>query len=117
MLLCVDGDKNIRVYRIVRDSEGQTSRERIGIVAKKDLAIGDAFESLPQEELDELKDVVELYKEAKKVRARSDALAFPETMRQVTDFFEQHATPSERKLIFTAVMEGLRHLRRVSKDQ
>ena len=64
-----------------------------------------------------LNSMIQLYKQAQNLRVKAAALAFPETMRQVADYFEADATESERKLIFTAVMEGLRHIRRASKVQ
>ncbi|HMN70394.1 MAG TPA: hypothetical protein PKA55_00850 [Rhodoblastus sp.] len=117
MLLCVDQDKNIKVLRIDHDSDGRSTRERVGVVPKKTFAIGEDFDSLTQEEMKELNAVIEIYKEAQNVRLKAACLAFPETMRQVAEYFESGANESERKLIFTAVMEGLRHIRRASKEE
>lgn len=116
MLVCVDSEKNIKVFRISHDSDGQAAGERIGVVPKRNFSIGDDFSSLTDEEAAELNSVINLYKEAQAVRLKPASLAFPETMRQVAEYFEHGATEPERKLIFTAVKEGLRLIRRASKE-
>lgn len=117
MLICADHENKIEVFRIVDDGEGRSVRERVGAVPKKDFAIGEAFDRLSEEEFGELMSTIDIYKEARNVRAKAAALAFPQTVRQVVDYFEASADECQRKLIFTALKEGLRRVRQASKEQ
>ena len=46
MLLCIDAGKAIRVFRLVQSESGPAKRERVGVISKKDFAIGAAFADL-----------------------------------------------------------------------
>lgn len=115
MLLCVDQERNIKVFRVTDDADGVTKRERLGVVPKKDFAIGEDFNSLSQEESDELAAVIKIYNDAAEARLKSSVLSFPQTSREVIAYIENGATEQERKLIITAFMEGFRHIRRMNK--
>ncbi len=116
MLLCVDQEKNIKVFRLNKAENGSTKRERIGVVAKKDFHIGDDFKGLSAEDTTELNNIISLYKQSSDVQRKAAALAFPETMRLVLEYLDAEGTDAERKHVFTALMEGVRHMRKVSGE-
>jgi helix-turn-helix protein len=58
-----------------------------------------------------------MYRESAKVQKRAAALKFPETMRVVTEYLQDGASESEKKLIVSALMEGLRLIRKAAKQE
>ncbi len=116
MLLCVDRDKKIVVFRLVPDEEGIQRRQRVGVVQKRDYEVGPELDSLTPEESAELASVIATYKEAALMQARAAALNFPQTVTEVLRYVDEHGADDERKLILTALTEGLRRLRRISAE-
>lgn len=114
MLVCVDQEKNIKVFRVIVSPEGGSRRERLGVVSKKDFQINDDFKDLSKDELAELNSVVALYKKAIVTQMQAKALSFPETVREALEYLEDHGDEAERKHVFTALMEGVRRMRKMS---
>lgn len=116
MISCVDRDKKILVFRLLADESGAPRRERIGAVQKKDFEIGPDLASLSKDEMAELKSVIATYREAALLKARVEALMFPQTVTSVLQYLDTDATDEERKLIATAFAEGMRRVRRVARE-
>ena len=118
MLLFIDQPKHIRVLRSTADASGAMKRERLGLVAKGSLEPTSELESaiLPEEK-EELAKAIEIYRHSQQVQKQAAALNFPETMRIVIDYLENGATESEKKLIVSALMEGLRLIRKAAKQE
>ena len=51
------------------------------------------------------------------MQKKATALNFPETMRVVTEYIQNGATDSEKKIIVSALMEGLRLIRTAAKQE
>lgn len=118
MLLFIDQPKHIRVLRTIADESGAMKRERLGLVAKGSLEPTPELEAaiLP-EEREEFAKAIEVYRHSQQLQKQAAALNFPETMRLVADYLENGATESEKKLIVSALMEGLRLIRKAAKQE
>ena len=112
MLLCVDAGKGIKVFRLVKGEAGPAKRERVGMISKKDFAIGAAFDSLAPDDAKELKETIDLYKQQGRLKARLAMLAFPETVKAVLDYVDGFDDPTLRRHIRAAFFEGVRVSRR-----
>ncbi len=118
MLLFIDQPKHIRVLRSLPDPSGVMKRERLGLISKGSMESTPELEAaLQAEEKEELAKAIEMYRESAKVQKRAAALKFPETMRVVTEYFQDGASESEKKLIVSALMEGLRLIRKAAKQE
>ena len=118
MLLFIDQAKNIRVVRSVADASGNTKRERLGVVAKGTFEAAPELEAaLLPEEKTEFAQAIEIYRHSQVVQKQAIALNFPETMRIVTDYLQNGATEAEKKIIVSALMEGLRLIRRAARQE
>jgi hypothetical protein len=93
-------------------------RERLGLISKGSMESTPELEAaLQAEEKEELAKAIEMYRESAKVQKRAAALKFPETMRVVTEYLQDGASESEKKLIVSALMEGLRLIRKAAKQE
>jgi|SRR5262245_57789057 hypothetical protein len=118
MLLFIDQPKHIRVLRSTADASGAMKRERLGLIAKGTLEATPELEGavLP-EEREELAKAIEIYRHSQEIQKQAIALNFPETMRIVVDYLQNGATESEKKLIVSALMEGVRLIRKAAKQE
>jgi hypothetical protein len=119
MLLFVDQPKHIRVVRKYEpDGTATRKRERLGLIAKTSLEPTPELESaLLPEEKDELGKAIEMFRHSQAVSKQAAALNFPETMRVVVDYLQKGASESEKKIIVSALMEGVRLVRKAAKAE
>ena len=118
MLLFIDQPKHIRVLRSSADASGAMKRERLGLIAKGALEpTAELVGAIQADEKDELEKALEVYRECQVVQKKAAALNFPETMRVVTEYIQDGATESEKKIIVSALMEGLRLIRKAAKQE
>ena len=95
MLLCVDQEKNIKVFRLNKLESGSTKRERIGVVAKKDFAVGDDFNNLNAEDATELNNIISLYKQSCDLQKKAAAVFDICVMKRAMNV-HQHLLPCRR---------------------
>jgi len=118
MLLFIDQPKHIRVLRSMPDASGTMKRERLGLIAKGSLEPTPELEGAVQDdEKEELAKAIEMYRDAQEVQKKATALNFPETMRVVVDYLQNGATDGEKKIIISALMEGVRLIRKAAKQE
>jgi len=118
MLLFIDQPKHIRVLRSAVDASGNVKRERLGLIAKGTLAPTPELEAAIQpEEKEELGQAIEMYRHSQSVQKQAVALNFPETMRIVVDYLQDGATEGEKKIIVSALMEGVRLIRKAARQE
>ncbi len=118
MLLFIDQPKHIRVLRSVPDASGAMKRERLGLIAKGTLEPTPELEGAVQaEEKEELVKAIEMFRHSQEVQKQATALSFPETMRIVVDYVQTDANESEKKIIISALMEGVRLIRKAAKQE
>jgi hypothetical protein len=118
MLLFIDQPKHIRVLRSTPDGSGAMKRERLGLIAKGTLEPTPDLETavLPEEK-DELAQAIIMFRHSQAVQKQATALSFPETMRIVVDYLQDGANESEKKIIISALMEGVRLIRKAAKQE
>ncbi len=58
-----------------------------------------------------------MYRTSQELQKKAAALNFPETMRYVLDYLQDGATESEKKIIVSALMEGVRLIRKAAKQE
>jgi hypothetical protein len=117
MLIYVDAAKFIKIYRSNESSEG-SRRIRLGSIAKRTYEFrADENAAVTDAERAELETVVESYKAADAAKVRAHALAFPEIARQVAEYYAEHATEVEKRLISVAVLEMARAIRKADKGE
>jgi hypothetical protein len=112
MLLFVDQEKVIKVIRLIPNETGSHVREQIGVIPKNTLNPNEELTRLGADETAELEASIAIYKRARDVRLQAAALSFPETVRQVIEYLRGGASDSEKKLIVSALLEGVRQIRR-----
>ena len=118
MLLFIDQPKHIRVLRSTPDASGAMKRERLGLIAKGSLEPTPELEGAVQaDEKAELAQAIEMYRESQEMQKKATALNFPVTMRVVVEYLESGATDSEKKIIVSALMEGVRLIRKAAKQE
>jgi hypothetical protein len=118
MLLFIDQPKHIRVLRTTPDASGTLKRERLGLIAKQTLEPSEELVAAVQpEEKGELETAIDMYRRSQEVQRQATALSFPETMRVVTDYIQNGATDSEKKIIVSALMEAVRLIRKAAKQE
>jgi hypothetical protein len=118
MLLFIDQPKHIRVLRSTPDASGTMKRERLGLIAKGTLEpTPDLATAVLPEEKDELAQAIVMFRHSQAVQKQATALAFPETMRVVVDYLQDGANESEKKIIISALMEGVRLIRKAAKQE
>jgi|SRR5688572_2973433 hypothetical protein len=118
MLLFIDQPKHIRVLRSLADGSGTMKRERLGLIAKTSLEPTPELEgALLPEEKEELAKAIEMFRHSQEVQKQAAALNFPETMRVVVEYLQNGASESERKIIVSALMEGVRLIRKAAKAE
>jgi len=118
MLLFIDQPKHIRVLRSIPDASGAMKRERLGLIAKSSLEPTPELEGAVQaDEKEELIKAIEMYRTSQELQKKAAALNFPETMRHVLDYLQDGATESEKKIIVSALMEGVRLIRKAAKQE
>jgi urease gamma subunit len=118
MLLFIDQARHIRVVRTIPDGSGTMKRERVGQIPKSTFEVPPELESLLQpEEKDEVAKAIDMYRQASVLKKQGAALNFPETMRVVTDYIQDGASESERKILVGALMEAVRLIRKAAKQE
>ena len=118
MLLFIDQPKHIRVLRSTPDASGAMKRERLGLIAKGSLEPTPELEGAVQaDEKAELAQAIEMYRDSQEMQKKATALHFPVTMRVVVEYLESGATDSEKKIIVSALMEGVRLIRKAAKQE
>ena len=113
MLLFVDQENAIRVIRVTKSETGRPLRERLGVIPKNTLEPNEELKRLAANEVAELEASIVIYKRARDVRRQAAALSFPETVRQVIEYLRAGASESEKKLIGSALLEGVRQIRKL----
>lgn len=117
-MLFIDQPKHIRVLRSTADASGAMKRERLGLISKGSLEATPELEGAVQaDEKEELVKAIGIFRESQEVQKKATALNFPETMRVVTEYLQNGATESEKKIIVSALMEGLRLVRKAAKQE
>lgn len=118
MLLFIDQPKHIRVLRTMPDASGTIKRERLGLIAKQSLEpTPELIAAIQPDEKDEIDKALEMYRRSQEIQKQAAALNFPETMRIVTDYLQDGANDSERKIIVAALMEAVRQIRKAAKQE
>jgi len=113
VLLFVDQEKLIRVLRVTEGEAGSRKREKLGVIPKNTLEPSEDLNRLPPEEAAELKEAIATFRHAADVRRQAAALSFPVTVRQAIEYLKAGATESEKKLIVSALLEGVREIRKL----
>lgn len=114
MLLFVDQQKNIKVFR-VGTNPNKPSRVRLGVIQKNKLEMSEELrKNVDPSEVAEVDAVIARYRAIHPARTMLDALSFPQTVREVVDLVLLNGGTNglERGLVMTALLEGLRKLRR-----
>jgi urease gamma subunit len=118
MLLFIDQPKHIRVLRTMPDASGTIKRERLGLITKQTLEpTPELAAAIQPDEKDEVDKALEMYRRSQEIQKQAAALNFPETMRIVTDYLQNGANDSERKIIVAALMEAVRQIRKAAKQE
>jgi hypothetical protein len=118
MLLFIDQPKHIRVLRSLPDGSGTMKRERLGLIAKTSLEPTPELEgAILPEEKEELAKAIEMFRHSQEVSKQAAALNFPETMRVVVEYLQNGASESEKRIIVSALMEGVRLIRKAAKAE
>lgn len=118
MLLFIDQPKHIRVLRTTPDAQGVMKRERLGLIPKQTLEpTPELLTALLPEEKDEVTKTIDIYRHSQELQKQAMALSFPETMRVVTDYVQNGASESEKKIIVSALMEAVRLIRKAAKQE
>jgi hypothetical protein len=113
MLVFVDQEKSIKVLRVTATETGPTRRERLGVISKNTLEPNEDLKRLGTDETAELKGAIAIYRRADDTRRQAAALSFPVTVRQVIEYLRESASESEKKLIVSAFLEGVRQIRKL----
>ena len=118
MLLILDQEKNLKVFRTSTDKDGSVKRERLGSVSKNTLEVAeDLKSSISSEELEDLKSNLEMFKTARDLKLKSKVYDFPATAREVTEYVTSVGSEREQKMIATAILEALRVIRRAERNR
>jgi hypothetical protein len=116
MLTFVDLPKGIRFLRVETGDEGPR-RTILGRVSKPSLTVEPALsEQLEGDELEEIEKIIACYVQAEVMRRRVAVLNIPVILRETMEYFETEASDEERRLIFGAIMETLRRVRKYERD-
>ena len=118
MLLFIDQPKHIRVLRTTPDSSGVLKRDRLGLITKQTLEpTPELVAAVQPDEKDEVDQAIEMYRRSQEAHKQATALNFPETMRIVTEYVQNGASESEKKIIVSALMEAVRLIRKAAKQE
>lgn len=118
MLLIVDQEKSLKVFRTSSDKDGTVKRERIGAVPKNTLEIAEDLKtSVSTEELEDLEANLDLFKSARALKLKSKLYDFPAMAREVTEYVTSAGSEREQKMIATAILEALRIIRRTERNR
>lgn len=117
MLFFEDRARQIRVVRADVNGDGTPSRTVLGAIPKKELEAGPELRSLlTPDEKSEVAAVVDAYRRVDSLRIQQLAITFPAIVREVMEYFETEADPTERSLIGAGILDGIRRLRRFEKS-
>ena len=115
MLVFVDEPKNIK---IVRTSPEEGTRIPLGKVSKSSGEVPpDLREKLEGGELSEIDQVLKLMQRSTDARTQVEVGDFPAVCRRMYDYYASTADPIERRWILGAVLEILRRVRRLERDE
>lgn len=115
MLLFIDEPRNIKIVR--QDAEGG-ARLPLGKVKKQEMAIPeDMMAQLKGTELEEIEAAFDLLSEGEACRIKAAVAGFPTTIREVLHYYKEVATPAEQRWILSAMLEGLRQVRRHDRER
>lgn len=114
MLLFIDEPRNLKIVR--QEAEGH-GRQMLGKVRKSELTLSpELIAQMTAEEIEEAEAAFDLLTEAENVRVKAALAAFPATLREVLAFYRDGATPFEQRWILSALIEGLRVVRRHDRE-
>ena len=118
MLLFGDKAKAIRIFRVKETEEG-VKRVHIGSVQKAKLEIGaDLKAELSLEELQEVKQVIDLHQTVGEAQRKLDIARFPEIVRVIADYVtSEQASELEKRVIATALTDAIRQIRKNTRDE
>lgn len=114
MLLFIDEPRNIKIVR--QDPDGG-ARLPLGKVKKQEMAIPeDMLTQLKGTEAEEIEAAFDLLTEGEACRVKAAVAGFPTTIREVLSYYKEIATPVEQRWILSALLEGLRQVRRHDRE-
>ena len=117
MLVFIDAPKFLRVFRLQRSADDVPKRVRIGRLMKAGYEFRiDEGNSVEVEEQAQIDSMAETLKDADAHLLRADALRFPEIARRAAEYYANHATQVEKKMILTAAVEVTRAVRKAGKQ-
>ncbi|WP_174299458.1 hypothetical protein [Caulobacter sp. S45] len=115
MLVFVDEPKNIK---IVRTAPEEGTRTNLGKINKSVLEIpAELREKLDEVEISETEQIVELMRRASDARLLAEVGDFPAICQRMYEYYEHTADPVERRWILGSVLEILRRVRRLERQQ
>ena len=116
MLLFVDQPKSIKVLRL-QEEDGSVKRVRVGGVQKGKLELNEELKhGLSSDEVSEVQTVIAHYGSASEAQLKLDVARFPEVVRNVVTYMmSSDSSEIERRLLATALTEGVRQLRKIEK--
>ncbi|WP_420383929.1 hypothetical protein [Novosphingobium sp.] len=114
MLLFIDEPRNIKIVR--QDPDGG-ARVPLGKIKKQELTVPeDMATQLKGTELEEIESAFDLLTEGEACRIKGTVAGFPITIREVLSYYKDVATPAEQRWILSAILEGLRQVRRHDRE-
>ncbi|WP_353229042.1 hypothetical protein [Novosphingobium sp.] len=114
MLLFIDEPRNIKIVR--QDPDGG-ARLPLGKVKKQEMAVPDDMAAqLKGTELEEIEAAFDLLTEGETCRIKAAVAGFPTTIREVLTYYKEVATAAEQRWILSAMLEGLRQVRRHDRE-
>lgn len=118
MLLILDQEKNLKVFRTSSDKDGAVKRERIGSVPKNTLEVAEELKAaISAEELEDLESNLDMFKVARDIKLKSKVYDFPSIAREVTEYVTSTGSEREQKMVATAILEALRVIRRAERNR
>ena len=115
MLVFVDEPKNIK---IVRTSPEAGTRTPLGKINKSAEEIPtDLREKLEVGELSEIEEMLALLRRSTNAKTQVEVSEFPGVCRRMYEYYESAADPIERRWILGAVLEILRRVRRLERQE
>lgn len=116
MLAFVDQAANVKVFRVVSGADGHVSRERLGVVRKKDFSLDDQLEGLPSEDRASIAEMIAFYTDSAKHETFAALHALPSTLRKVVEYVTTEGSKFEREMVMMSLVEALRVMRKADRE-
>lgn len=118
MLSFVDNAINIKVFQVKQDVEGHVTRERVGTIRKKDFEIVEGLKEMSDADRKQVGDAIDFYTRAKQTAQTASLYNFPVVAREVVELCTSGvASDAEAQIVLTALMEGLRMMRKAQVEK